>query len=134
MNQDHFKNECAESEKLADLAAARGIPVQFFTELAIHLPIKIQPHYPMSDPTVPPAQTIVPTLFQIAARADDPESLVAFKKTLASGHAPHAERMLDREKLEAILDAAARKKKPAPRRTTGVRFEKRLSVSDGLIA
>src|SRR5580658_2073669 len=134
MSLDYINNDSVESETLADLAAANGIPVQFFTELAIHLPIKIQPHYPMSNPTVPPAQTIVPTLFQIAARADDPESLVAFKKTLASGHAPHAERMLDREKLEAILHAVARKKKAAPRRTTGVRVEKRLSVGDGFIA
>jgi len=75
-----------------------------------------------------------PALFQIAARADDPEMLRAYKKSLASGHALHAEKMLNPEKLTAILNALVRRKKPSSRRPAASRLDKRLSVMDGQIA
>jgi hypothetical protein len=56
-----------------------------------------------------------------------------FKRKITAGHAPHAEKMLDKGKLEAILDAITRKKKPA-RRVTTVRFEKRLALNESQAA
>jgi hypothetical protein len=108
---------------------AMGIPVQFSDDLPLSLPIKIKPRIPMSNPIVPPAKSVTPTLFQIAARADDPESLVAYKNSLASGHARFDEKMLDAGKLEAVLNAAARRKKATPRRAPSLRLEKRLAIN-----
>lgn len=85
----------------------------------------------MSNSSHSPVKDHVPSLFQIAARADDPKSLTALKKSLVAGHEPHGEKMLDRSKLQAILDAVTRKKKSASRRTAQMRLEKRLTLNEG---
>lgn len=113
---------------------AMGIPIQFSADLPLYLPIKIKPHIPMSNPIVPPTKPVTPTLFQIAARADDPESLVVYKNSLAAGQGRFDEKMLDAGKLEAILNATSRRKKATSRRAPALRLEKRLAINGAHVA
>lgn len=81
----------------------------------------------MKNPAIPSDKSLMPALFQIAARADDPESVVELRSALATGKMPLAEMMLNAEKLEAILKAIVRRKKPAARRASG---SQKMSAGD----
>jgi hypothetical protein len=81
----------------------------------------------MKNPAIPSDKSLMPALFQIAARADDPESVVELRSALATGKMPLAEMMLNAEKLEAILKAIVRRKKPAARRASG---SQKISAGD----
>ncbi len=89
----------------------------------------------MTSPDPHSEKPLIPALFQIAARADELqslESLPAVQNALAMDRASRSEMMLDAEKLDAVLKTiAAKKKKPAPRREAARHFEKRLSAPDG---
>lgn len=94
------------AQQIKDDSATFGIPVEFAADLALHVPVKIQPQYPMNNP-LSSENPLIPSLFQIAARAHDAR-LMPRRSVLALDY----ERMLNREKLEAVLEAMTRKKKP----------------------
>ena len=73
----------------------------------------------MKNPASTSDKSIMPALFQIAARAGDPESVPALKAALEMGKVPLTEIMLNAEKLEAVLKGIAKRKKPAARRASG---------------
>jgi hypothetical protein len=64
----------------------------------------------MNNPFALSDRPLMPSLFQIAARAED----VPVKSSRQS-HAPLGEAMLNPRKLEAVLNAIGKKKKPAVR-------------------
>jgi hypothetical protein len=115
MGQQHPKNNGYKPLGFADLArAALGISVRYTANSS--LPIKIEPEQPMNNPfqIALSKRPLVPSLFQVAARADDVQSEPALKGS-PSGHMSLAERMLNPQKLEAVLNAIGKKKKPAGR-------------------
>jgi len=69
----------------------------------------------MSDSITNSSAKLIPGLFNLAARADDPETVLEIRNALASGRRPAAERMLDARRLEAVLDAVTRRKKGTAR-------------------
>lgn len=81
----------------------------------------------MSTPILISEKPLIPGLFQIAAYADDAQSVSALKNALASQRMPLNDMMLDPEKLEAILKNIAQKKKASMRRNSVQRFEKALA-------
>lgn len=135
MNEQQINDNGAEASFLGGLGSgAIRIPIEFSADLALSFPINLKPQIPMSNPIVPPAKPLKPTLFQIAARADEPESLSAFKNSLAARQSRLGEKMLDAGKLEAVLDAVTRRKKQAPRRMTQLRIEKRVLATESQAA
>jgi hypothetical protein len=56
-------------------------------------------------------KSLIPALFQIAARADDIQSIRALKQALASSRTPLAEMMMDAKRLEGILKSLGKKRK-----------------------
>ena len=88
----------------------------------------------MTPPDAPSEKPLIPALFQIAARADELqslESLPAVKNALDKDRAARSEIMLDAEKLDAVLKAvAAKKKKSSTRRIPSGRFDKRISPGE----
>jgi hypothetical protein len=83
-----------------------SIPIQFGPDLPLKFPVKIRSNNSISDSVVPPQKPLVPPLFQIVPHAVK----LGFKDTLQFGHAPHTEKMLDAERLEAVLRAFVQKK------------------------
>lgn len=71
-------------------------------------------NHPLQTITTP-QKPLVPALFQIASRAEEVESVPALKHAVVHGHGPMSEMMLDPGKLEAVLKAIAKRKKPATR-------------------
>ena len=64
---------------------------------------------------------LIPALFQIAARADELQSLQslpAVRNALAMERASRAEMMMNAEKLDAVLKAVTSKKKKSARRAS----------------
>lgn len=59
---------------------------------------------------------LIPALFQMAALADDPKALPALKNALGMGALRMDEASLDAERLDAILKAIIKKRKPSARR------------------
>lgn len=89
----------------------------------------------MNNPDVPSDKPLIPALFQIAARADELQSLSAVRNALALGRASRAEIMLNAEKLDAVLrSVAAKKKKTVARRLSSGRFEGGISAGEGSAA
>jgi hypothetical protein len=124
MNQsrinDNFGSAMVAGESSSE---AMGLPIRFGSELSSFcFPIKIKLLNPMNHSNNSPAK-LIPGLFHLAASADEPESVPALKNALASGRKPLGERMLDPQKLEAVLNSVTRRKKSA--RTQ----EKRLALS-----
>jgi len=95
--------------------SAMEIPVQFAADLALHSQLQIQPLQPM-NPTAP-EKSLIPALFQIAARADEIGSIRALRNALAANRTPLHEMMLNAEKVEGILKGFGKKKKSTARRT-----------------
>jgi hypothetical protein len=112
--------------------ARNDIPAQFSADLAPRMQVNPQPQYSM-NPTEVSEKSLIPALFQIAARADDIESVRALRHALASSRTPLAEMMLDAKRVEGILKALGKRKK-ALRRVTSGRLEKKFSLNDGAIA
>jgi hypothetical protein len=113
-------------EEFDNQAPAMDIPIQFVMDLPQFISIKIQPPPSMNrslQTVTTPQKPLIPSLFQIAARADEVQAVPALKSALAHGHGPMAEMMLDPEKLEAVLKSVVRRKKPAVRRVSLGRFE-----------
>jgi hypothetical protein len=109
--------------------SAPTIPIVFLPDSPSRLQVKIQPQMSMTPPDAHSEKPLIPALFQIAARADELqslESLPALKNALAMDRAFRSEIMLDAEKLDAVLKAAAaKKKKSAPRRVSAAHLDKR---------
>lgn len=112
--------------------AMNDIPAQSSADLSPRLRDNPKSPYSM-NPTEVPEKSLIPALFQIAARADDIESVRALKRALASSRTPLAEMMLDAKRVEGILKSLGKKKK-AVRRIASVRLEKKLSLNGGAIA
>ena len=66
---------------------------------------------------IAPEKTLIPALFQIAARADDIGSIRALRNALAGSSTPLHEMMLNAEKVEGILKSFGKKKKSTARRS-----------------
>jgi hypothetical protein len=64
----------------------------------------------MNNPFALSERPLIPSLFQIAARTEDAP---AKSKSFSRDHAYLAETMLNPRKLEAVLNAIGKKKKPA---------------------
>jgi hypothetical protein len=109
---------------------ATVIPSRYIEDLSLRLEVKSQPFSPMNSNEIP-ENSLIPTLFQIASRAEDAESIRALKHALVSGGKPLAEVMLNTKRLEGILKALGKKKKSGIRRA---RPERRLSLDGGAIA
>jgi hypothetical protein len=115
MGQQHPKNNGNKPLGFGDLArAALGIPVRYAADSS--LATKIEPEQLMNNPfqIALSKRPLMPSLFQVAARADDAQSEPALKGS-PSGHMRLAERMLNPRKLEAVLNAIGKKKKSAGR-------------------
>lgn len=101
------------------------IPVEFWTDLPLSLPIKIQPHIAMNQMPIISEKPLIPALFQIAAHADEIKSLSVRQNSFVLNRIPIAENMmLNPEKLAEILDGLAQKKKATGRRFSANRFGK----------
>jgi hypothetical protein len=124
MSQHNIKNE-AYTQELGN--SAMGIPIEFAMDLPLCLPIKIQPFHSMSQSNIPSQKNLIPALFQIAARAEDVQWAPSLRSTVAAGHTSLAEAMLDPQRLEGILNAVSRRKKPASRRAS----DKKNSADNG---
>ena len=122
MNERQIENDCIKPLELWDLNESpvlMEIPIQFVTDLPRFISIKIQPQHSMNHPLqtiTTPQKPLIPALFQIAARAEEVESVPALKNAVVQGRGPASEMMLDPEKLEAVLKAIAKRKKPDVRR------------------
>lgn len=89
----------------------------------------------MNAPDASSEKSLIPALFQIAARADELQSLQslpAVRNALAMDRASRAEIMMNAEKLDAVLKAAASRKKKSVRRDSPGRFGKGTSASECL--
>jgi hypothetical protein len=116
MGQQHPKNSGNKPLGFGDLArAALGIPDRYRTADS-SLAMKIEPEQSMSNrfQIALSKRPLMSSLFQVAARADDLQPEPALKSSPA-GHTSLAELMLNPQKLEAVLKAIAKKKKPAGR-------------------
>jgi hypothetical protein len=111
--------------------SAMEVPVQFGTDLALRPQLQIQPLQPMNP--IAPEKSLIPALFQIAARAEEIGSIRALRNALAASSTPLHEMMLNAEKVEGILKGFGKKKKSAARRTIA-RMDKRISAEDGQMA
>lgn len=109
MNEQQIKNEGTGASRLTSIG--RGIPIEFANEVPLCVPIKIQSLFSMNKPSRISEKSIIPALFQIAARADDVKLSSALRNVLALKESSLSEKMLDREKLEGILKAIAKRKK-----------------------
>ena len=128
MSKQQIKSERVESEEMRDSKPViRAVSIQFADDLPLHFPVIIQSQDPMNNPSISSEKPLIPALFQIAAHADEAESMSALRRALSSSPTPVAEMMLDPGKLEAVLREIARKKKGAPRRVS----EKRFSINNG---
>jgi hypothetical protein len=79
----------------------------------------------MNAPDAPVEKPLIPALFQIAARADELQSLQslpAVQNALDRDRAARTEIMLDAEKLDAVLRKTVAKKKKTARRDSPGRF------------
>ena len=139
MNKWQTENDCIQPLEFWDLEESSPlmeVPVQFVTDLPQFVPIKIQPQHSMNHPlqtiTIP-QKPLIPALFQIAARAEEVESMPLLKNAVVRGHGPMAEMMLDPEKLEAVLKAISKKRKPAVRRVTASRLSRRAVGDSAMI-
>jgi hypothetical protein len=115
MSQHHPKNNGNKPLGFGDRArAAVDVTVPYATDPSLE--IKLEPEQSMNNPfqIALSKRPLMPSLFQIAARADDVRSERASKNS-PPGHARLAERMLNPRKLEAVLDAIGKKKKNAGR-------------------
>ena len=137
MNERQIENDCIKPLELWDLDESptlTEIPIQFVIDLPRFIAIKIQPQDSMNHPLqtiLTPQKPLIPALFRIAARAEEVGSVPALKKTVVQGHGPLSEMMLDPEKLEAVLEAIAKRKKPAVRRVSV--SGRRISAGDSRI-
>lgn len=116
MSQQRPKNNSNKSLGLSDLArAALGIPARY-NSADSSLAIKIETEPPMNNPfqITLSKRPLMPSLFQVAARADGMQSEPPLKNTPPS-HTRLAELMLNPRKLEAVLSTITKKKKPAGR-------------------
>jgi len=112
MNEHQIKNNGTKAVRLT--STRRGIPIEFTAGPVLSVPIKIQSQYSMNVPSRI-SETILPALFQIAARFDGAKPSPEFRKVLALSPESLPERMLDHEKLEGILKAIAKRKKTTRR-------------------
>jgi hypothetical protein len=113
MSQTHPKNNGDKPLGPGGVAqSAFDIPVQYTAGSS--LAIEIEPDQSMNNPfqIALSKRPLMPSLFQVAARADDLQP-GSRGKSPVSGHARMAERMLNPRKLEAVLNAIGKKKKPA---------------------
>lgn len=123
MSRKQIKNDSVKSQGESKLfPVTTRIPVQFAVDLPLHYEIKVSPKYLMTTLSVPPNKPLIPALFQMAALASDPKALPALKSVLgATRRAFMDDAMLDVEKLDSVLKAIARKRKPAARRVSANR-------------
>jgi hypothetical protein len=113
MNERQVNNDGKQTSKFTP--ARLGIPIEFAVESPLNVPVKILPQYSMNHPSRISEKSIIPALFQIAARADDVKPATALRNVLALKESPLSEKLLDREKLEEILKAIAKRKKATRR-------------------
>jgi hypothetical protein len=113
MNEHQINNDGKQTSKFTP--ARLGIPIEFAPELSRNVPIKIRPQYSMDHPSGISEKSIIPALFQIAARADDVKPATALRNVLALKESPLSEKLLNHEKLEEILKAIAKRKKATRR-------------------
>jgi hypothetical protein len=113
MNEHQIKNNGTTASRFT--STGRGIPVQFIAEPSRCVPIKIQSPYAAGKSSGISEKSIMPALFQLAARVDDSRLAPAFRNVLTLNREIHPEKMLDREKLEGILKAIAKRKKTVRR-------------------
>jgi hypothetical protein len=128
MNERQIKNDYIESFKMDHLSknsGVMGIPIHFTAGLPLGFPVKILTQNSMKQPLrYITEKPLIPALFQIAACADDVKSLSDLKNAHALRSTPLAEMLSDPRKLEGILKAIARRKRPAPRRVSASRIYK----------
>jgi hypothetical protein len=113
MNENRIKNDGTRASR--SISTRKGIPIDFSAELPLRVPIKIQPQYSMSQPSVISEKTLLPALFQIAARFDNAKMPAAVRSILTLQSDSLPEKMLNHEKLDGILKAIAKRKKTARR-------------------
>jgi hypothetical protein len=109
MNERQIKNNGKGTSRFT--SSGQGISIEFGAELPMCVPVKIQSQYSMNNPSRISEKSIIPALFQIAARADDAKLASALRNVLTLKESPSSEKMLDQEKLEGILKAIAKRKK-----------------------
>jgi hypothetical protein len=118
MSRQQIKSELVKFRKRGGFySTTRRIPIQFAVDPPVHYQVKVRPYYFMTPLAFASKKPLIPALFQMAALADDPKALPALKSALGTGQLPLHEAMLDAEKLDAVLKAIARKRKPATRRS-----------------
>jgi hypothetical protein len=113
MNEHQIKNGRIEASRFT--YTGRGLPIEFTAEAPLCVPIKIQSFYSMNEPSRISEKSILPALFQIAARFDGAKMPPAVRNALTLSCDSLPEKMLDREKLEGILKAIAKRKKATKR-------------------
>ena len=123
MSRQKNKNDSVKCQERGEFyPATRRIPVQFAADVPVHYPVKVRPQYFMSMFTVTTNKPLIPALFQMAALADDPKVLPALRNALGTGLLLQDEAVLDAGRLDAILKAIAKKRKPAARRFSAGRI------------
>ncbi|HSY43559.1 MAG TPA: hypothetical protein VK811_06575 [Candidatus Acidoferrum sp.] len=113
MNEHQIKNGGTEVSRLT--SSGRGIPIEFTAEASQWVPIKIRSAYSMNKPSSISEESLLPALFQIAARFDGAKMPPAVRSVLTLNRDALPEQMLNQEKLEGILKAIAKRKKTAKR-------------------
>ena len=113
MNEHQIKNGGTEASRLTSIGT--GIPIEFIAEAPQCVPIKIQSAYSMNKPSSISEESLLPALFQIAARFDGAKMPPAVRSVLTLNQDTLPEQMLNQEKLEGILKAIAKRKKTAKR-------------------
>src|SRR5215469_3124757 len=117
MSRQQIKNDSVKFQVRNGLIlSTQRIPVQFAIDLPLHYEIKIRPQYFMTTLAIAPKRPLIPALFQMAALASDPGTMPALKSVLERGQAHLDDAMLDAEKLDSVLRAITKKRKPAGRR------------------
>lgn len=117
MSEPHIRNKFPTTEIL----------VEFWIDLPLSFPIKIQSHTTMNPMPIISENPLIPALFQIAAHADELKSISIRQNSFALNRIPIAENMmLNPEKLAEILNGIAQKKKTSGRRYAANRFGKNL--------
>jgi hypothetical protein len=113
MHEHQIKNGGTKASRLT--STGRGIPIEFTGEAPQSVPIKIRSVYSMNEPSRISEESLLPALFQIAARFDGAKMPPGVRNILTLNHDTLPEQMLNQEKLEGILKAIARRKKTAKR-------------------
>jgi hypothetical protein len=113
MNEYQIYNDGTETSEVSSIG--RGIPIKFGAEAPLHFPVKIQSRHSINGPSGISETSLVPALFQIAARFDGAKVPPAFIRALTLDQESVPEKVFGREKLQTILKAIAKRKKTVGR-------------------